>query len=717
MDPQDPTTPAVPDRPMTRRELRERERAQQEAAQRMLAPQRRAYPAPGSAFPRPTSAPQAAPARPAAPPAAAPSAGADSADVSAGAASAGATTERPAPSAQRSDGHSPQTHGRRRARAAEPLQPASFSAGSVPPTSAAMGWGSYPPSSGSGARAFAPASAPAYAPPSPITVPDAGAPSILPSPVPAARSSLLDVPTFAAPIPEGPAFDEASLEMPARDVPAPAPEAEPHTPLAPSSAAGEAMLAEEAMAPATAYLPAVSPDEPIRRNVFPAAAHAFARGATMAPEQPASDHQPLHHAGIEPVPADHYDGDYYGVLGHHLDAHDHLDAPADDVFAHPADHAHEFDHGLQLHPLDDARGVFGEPVAAKPRKSRRVRVVVGLALALALFVGAALIGVEFLKPILGIDKVTDFPGPGTGTVTVTVQPGSGAAAVASTLQQKDVIADAGTFLKAFAAAGGNLHPGDYTFKKEMKSSDAAQILVGTSNDKVIYFALNAGMRAGESLDAIAKAASVDRKDLDALNAKPTDFGLPAKAKSLEGYLAPGEYRFPVGTSAKDILTKLVTTTLDKLKADGITDPAKQYDVLTVASIVQAEGGRADYGNVAGAIYNRLKPNTETNGYIQSDATVTYGLGKKSYHITEDEKADKSNPYNTYANPGLPAGPIGSPGASAIDAAAKPTPNDYLYWVTVNLDTGETKFSKTYAEHQIYAQQYAQWCQANAGKCQ
>ena len=128
----------------------------------------------------------------------------------------------------------------------------------------------------------------------------------------------------------------------------------------------------------------------------------------------------------------------------------------------------------------------------------------------------------------------------------------------------------------------------------------------------------------------------------------------------------------MGSSAKDILQKLVGSTQDELKAQGVTDPAKQYDVVTVASIVQAEGGQAEYGDVAGAIYNRLKPNnTETNGLIQSDATVTYGLGIRSFHIDEAQKADKSNPYNTYANQGLPAGPIGSPGKTAIDAAAKP----------------------------------------------
>jgi UPF0755 protein len=542
-----------------------------------------------------------------------------------------------------------------------------------------MGWGAYPPSSGS--------QAPAYSPPSAIASAESGAPSVLPAPVPAARpaaaASPARPPAAGTAAPTGTADPAATSYLPA------VPEAQPATRL-------------------VDRVPAPSEDAPIRRNVFPAAAQAFTRGAAgpavLEPEA-APAHAP---AGDAP----------WGDAAHGL----HDDAHGAD-FLGAADHGHhalaEDDHPLDISlPLDPGHGVFGEPVAPRPsRRSRRFRVLIGLTLALALFVGAALIGVQFLKPLLGIDQVTDYPGPGSGSVVVTVQPGSGPAAVASSLKQQDVIADAGTFLKAFAAAGGDLHPGDYTFKKEMKASDAAAILAGTDNAKVVYFALSAGMRVGDSLDAIAKAASVDRKDLDALNAKPGDFGLPAKAKSLEGYLAPGEYRFPVGTSAKDILAKLVSTTVDELKQDGITDPNQQYQVLTVASIVQAEGGQADYGDVAGAIENRLKPNDQTNGLIQSDATVTYGLGTKTVQLTDTQKQDASNPYNTYVHPGLPPGPIGSPGSKAVAAAAHPTANDYLYWVTVNLDTGETKFAKTYAEHQGYVAQYEQWCTANPGKCQ
>ncbi|SFT70924.1 endolytic transglycosylase MltG [Arthrobacter sp. ov118] len=382
---------------------------------------------------------------------------------------------------------------------------------------------------------------------------------------------------------------------------------------------------------------------------------------------------------------------------------------------HPAGgHPEAEYHGESGHDLM-AGAVRYDKVPSK--KTRRRRRFLALVLTLTVFVIAIAVGAQFLKPLLGGDTVADYPGPGTGNVTITVEPGAGPRSVATELESQKVVANADTFLKEFTASGGALKPGTFSMRQEMKNSDAVAVLLNNDQAKVMYFALSAGLRIGESLQAISEGTGIPVADLKALSDAPAQFGVPAKAKNLEGFLAPGEYRFPLGTSAKDIFQKLVGNTLTELKAQGVTNPAKQYDVLTVASIVQAEGGQAEYGDVAGAIYNRLKPNnTETNGLIQSDATVTYGLGIRSFHIDEDQKSDKSNPYNTYANQGLPAGPIGSPGKTAIDAAAKPKSNNYLYWVTINLDTKETKFSKTLAEHNGYVEQYNAWCETNPGRC-
>ena len=160
-------------------------------------------------------------------------------------------------------------------------------------------------------------------------------------------------------------------------------------------------------------------------------------------------------------------------------------------------------------------------------------------------------------------------------------------------------------------------------RNEMKNSDAVAVLLNKDQGKVMYFALSAGLRIGESLEAISEGTGVPVAQLKELSDSPTQFGVPAKAKNLEGFLAPGEYRFPLGNPAKDVLQKPVTTTRDQLTAQGDTDPAKQHHVITVANNMHAEGGQAEYGDVADAIYNRLKPhNLETNDLIQSNTTET-----------------------------------------------------------------------------------------------
>ncbi|WP_287902526.1 endolytic transglycosylase MltG [Arthrobacter sp.] len=409
------------------------------------------------------------------------------------------------------------------------------------------------------------------------------------------------------------------------------------------------------------------------------------------------------------------------------------EAPADTVEAstaedvetqhhgqHEAAAAHSFHFIHSAEPGHDeeepVKTAFQEEVAS-PRKHRRVRGWVAVLLSFLLVAGGAFAAFQFIGPSLGWGRVTDYPGPGTGSVSVEVAQGSSVTQVANSLKEEGVVADAGTFIKAFGESGVTLSPGKYTFRKEMKSADAVSVFAASGNDKVSYVPLSAGLRLNESLDAIAKGTGLEIADLKKLADAPAQFGVSSKAKNLEGYLFPGEYRFALGSTAKQVLGQLVKATQDELKAQGVTDPDEQYRMLTIASIVQAEAGRADYPTVAGAVMNRLKHNAQTVGFIQSDATVTYGLGRKSYELTPAEKQDKSNPYNTYANPGLPVGPIGSPGKLAIDAAAHPKASDYLFWVTINLDTGETRFAKTLDEHNRNVALYQEWCSANAGRCQ
>ncbi|MGN8130754.1 endolytic transglycosylase MltG [Paenarthrobacter sp. 22069] len=522
-----------------------------------------------------------------------------------------------------------------------------------------------------------------------------------PPAAPPAAASAAAEPTFA-PIPDAgdvPAAPETPPsiqdEQPARGSVG----GDPAADLPPAATHHEDVL------PAAAALHDIAHHDDVAHHVDEAHHHDVAHHVDEA-----HHHDVAHHGGWQPD-----EGHHYAEGGHEQPAY-HADAYHEEL--HPEVHHDEAhlhgDHADAGHHLLGSSAT--QEVKRPSKKVRRRRRLLALFLTLAVFVTAVAVGAQFLKPLLGGGKPSDFPGPGSGEVQVTVQSGEGTRSVAAELENQRVVANADTFMQAFHASGGTLAPGDYTFKTEMKNADAVNVLLGKDKTKVIYFALSAGLRISESLQAISEGSGVSVQQLQALSNQPAQFGLPANAKNLEGYLAPGEYRFPLGTPPKDILQSLVKATTDELVSQGITDPAKQYEAVIVASIVQAEGGQADYGDVAGAIYNRLKPNDQTGGFLQVDSAVTYGLGTRSFNFTDEQRQDKSNPYNTYANPGLPPGPIGSPGKTAIDAAARPKANDYLYWVTVNLDTKETKFAKTLAEHNAYVEQYNAWCQANAGRC-
>ncbi len=112
----------------------------------------------------------------------------------------------------------------------------------------------------------------------------------------------------------------------------------------------------------------------------------------------------------------------------------------------------------------------------------------------------------------------------------------------------------------------------------------------------------------------------------------------------------------------------------------------------MASLVQAEGQPADFAKVSRVIYNRLDQGMK----LQLDATVNYALGRSTLKLTNQDITVDS-PYNTYKVTGLPPTPINSPGEQALEAALAPAAGDWLYYVTVNPTTGETKFTSSYSE--------------------
>ena len=375
---------------------------------------------------------------------------------------------------------------------------------------------------------------------------------------------------------------------------------------------------------------------------------------------------------------------------------------------------------------DERKGITGitmeqEIVSVATLRARKRRRRAVLLSAISLFVVALVIISGALITRYDPFKNRDYSGGGNGmTVTFTIRSGQSTAQVAAELENAGVIADADKFLEVYAkeSKGKYLQPGTYELQQHMSSSNAINTII-QANSNVLYLAIPQGKRVSETIDLIVSGSdgAFTRKQVEDAISNYTQYGVPSNFPSIEGWLHPGEYRFPKDTDIKKVIQTMVDKTKADLKEAGVSGDQKTFEVLTIASIVELEAQPKDYVAVAGIIENRLNtPDGETSGLIQSDATVTYGLGVRSYHLTEEQKADKSNKYNTYANKGLPKGPIGSPQLASIKAAAAPEKNPYFYWVTVDLDSGETKYSRTYAQHQRYVEEYNQWCSKHPNRC-
>lgn len=364
----------------------------------------------------------------------------------------------------------------------------------------------------------------------------------------------------------------------------------------------------------------------------------------------------------------------------------------------------------------------------KRRRQRRRRRNLTLAAALTGFAALVLGFVWIVGAWISGSGPEDYDQVAGDTVEFTVAEGDVPGVVFDRLVEQEIVASEEALNEAWQqwqAAGGDtlLRTGDFALYEEMPAEEAI-IAIFDAEEASHYFSINSGVRIDDALDAIAEGTGIDRRELSELNEDPQRFGLPEEAETLEGYLAVGEYRPSFEASAEDVLQESVDRTFEQLQALGVEDPEEQWELIIKASLVTAEahydadGG--DYETIAGAIENRLEEegdeDSETAGYLQIDAAVIYGLGTQQIHFTDEEREDSSNRYNTYQHSGLTPGPIEAPHPEALEAVADPDENDYLYWVTVNLETGETLFAETYSEHQQNVEQLSEYCAENSEIC-
>lgn len=358
---------------------------------------------------------------------------------------------------------------------------------------------------------------------------------------------------------------------------------------------------------------------------------------------------------------------------------------------------------------------------ARRRRKRKRRLITALILVVVL---AAVGGIGYKAyNYSGLSSIgaspSDYSGAGEGEVIVTIPDGATGNDIAKVLVDADVVATAGAFANAYAdnANASNIQPGTYTLRSHMSAANAVAMLLDPASRSDHTLTIPEGATKTQVKDRLMSVGHYTDTEVEEAFGATDAIGLPAVAGgNVEGWLAPGVYDVADGSSATDIVTSMVSTTRGNLAKLGVND-ADYESVLTKASIVEREGNPQYYTQIARVIENRLtNTDAQTQGKLEMDSTVLYGLNRTGGIPSKEEIADGSNKYNTYAHPGLPPSPIGSPGSAAISAVMKPAEGDWLYFVTVNLQTGETLFATTQAEQDENTKKLTEYCNQNPGVC-
>ncbi|MDP4332579.1 endolytic transglycosylase MltG [Curtobacterium sp. A7_M15] len=354
----------------------------------------------------------------------------------------------------------------------------------------------------------------------------------------------------------------------------------------------------------------------------------------------------------------------------------------------------------------------------EPRPKRRrgpliagiVIVAVVLAVGVSAYSFAAPKVQQVLAAISGAQEPDDYSGNGTSTVTITIKQGDIGENVAATLQRSGVVKDSKVFYKLLLASPDvQFQPGSYSLKKKMSSKAALAALQDKDNRVQASIVIPEGTALKDIEAGMVSKAGLSAAEVSAAAKDLSAYDLPSNVTTLEGWLFPATYPINPGWSATQYFKSMVDTMKEHLSAAGVAE-ADQEHVIVFASLVQKEAGlAADYPKVARVFQNRL----DIDMPLQSDATVAYGTGNTHRVTTTDaERKDASNKYNTYVHDGLPPAPISNPGDVAIKAVTNMAQGKWLYFVTVNLETGETVFSDTYAQHLVAVDQFQAWLRAH-----
>jgi UPF0755 protein len=323
---------------------------------------------------------------------------------------------------------------------------------------------------------------------------------------------------------------------------------------------------------------------------------------------------------------------------------------------------------------------------------KRALIAIFVLILLAVGIGSFLIIARSDTPYKGYEAAEQF---------VEVPPGASPNTIGRRLVSAGVVRDLATFRYVLARTGQarRLQAGEYRFDRALRPREVIDMMArGAVYLRSITFREGLTIRQMGGIyeqAGFGQASDFTKAASNASLIHPLDPG----ARDLEGYLFPETYALPRRATATELVERMVAAFRSALTPDLIARANNRglslRELVTLASIVEKETGRADERPLVAAVYsNRLRIGMG----LQCDPTVIYALdrlGRFNGNLTrEDLRFD--SPYNTYRYAGLPPGPIAAPGRASLEAAASPPDVPYIYFVSRN--DGSHAFASTLAEH-------------------
>ncbi len=290
-------------------------------------------------------------------------------------------------------------------------------------------------------------------------------------------------------------------------------------------------------------------------------------------------------------------------------------------------------------------------------------------------------------------------GPHGNPVRVIVPRGASFRVAADSMAASGVIRTAFLF-RVYARLHGRdrqIQAGTYLLRRGTAWSDVVRALNGGSGI-INRVTIPEGFTIAQITPVLVRALNTASDSVDVV---VRDSALRARvgdpAPTLEGYLFPDTYVFAPGTSAREAVTEMVKRFEREWKPEySVQAQALGYtrhQIVTMASIVEKEARLPEERPVIAAVYyNRLKDGMP----LQADPTVQFALGHHTDRVLYRDLTVDS-PYNTYLHPGLPPGPIASPGGASLRAALRPANVPFLYFVAA--PDGHHEFRATMAGHE------------------